>query len=101
MEEYDGYENGEPRPAYEQLFDMFDMLADAGYSPSHILVGCGMINLRKWIPKLSRKSTTIFGVPLVFSGYQMEEDVLVVCGAKIPDAATAADIGYAIKVTLP
>ena len=39
------------------------------------------------------------GVPLHFVN-ELEHDVLIICGAKETDA-TAADILYAVKVTLP
>jgi hypothetical protein len=94
MEEY-----SEPnKDPFHQLFDMFEMVADAGYSPSHILSGRGPLELRKWIP-ISRKANVLFGVPLLFEK-MMESDVLVVCGSNAQEP-TAADIAYAVKVSLP
>ena len=84
--------------SFQQLFEMFEMVADAGCSPSHILSGCPVLELRKWI-SISRKSTTLYGVPLMLES-SLEEDVLIICGAKEANA-TAADIKYAVKVTMP
>jgi len=96
MEEYMP-EDSDASP-FQQMFEMIEMISDAGCSPSHILSGRGPLELRKWI-LFSRKATTLYGVPLLFEK-SMEEDVLIICGAREPDA-TAADIKYAVKVTLP
>ena len=98
MEEYDILDGNEGKTSFEQIFDMFEMVVDSGCMPSHILSGRGSIILRKWIP-ISRKATSIYGVPLLFEK-SLEPDVLIICGAKTHDA-TAADIKYAVKVTLP
>lgn len=100
MEEYDPYDTDKvvEKTSFQQLFEMFEMIEDAGCIPSHVLSGCGPLDLRKWLP-LSRKSKTVCGVPLHFVN-ELEHDVLILCGAKEVDA-TAADILYAVKVTLP
>ena len=100
MEEYDPYDTDEvgEKTSYQQVFEMFEMIEDAGCAPSHVLSGCGPIDLRKWIP-ISRRSKALFGVPVHFVD-EIEHDVLVICGAKETDP-TAAEIQYAVKVTLP
>jgi len=106
MEEYNPYQDnndGDGKPGtdklpFEQLFDMFEMIEDAGCVPSHIVFGGGPVQLRKWID-ISRKAKMIFGVPITFDA-QVESDVLIVCGSTEREA-TAADMEYAVKLTLP
>lgn len=100
MEEYDPYDTDKvgEKTSFQQVFEMFEMIEDAGCLPSHVLSGCSPLDLRKWLP-LSRKSKSVCGVPLHFVG-ELEHDVLIVCGSKEVDA-TASDIQYAVKVTLP
>ena len=99
MEEYDPYseEDESPRPSYVQLFEMFEMVEEAGFIPSFILTGRPIQKLRKWIP-FSRKAKRIYGIPLHFVE-TIEEDVLVVCGSPYADA-DITDLKYAVKVTL-
>lgn len=99
MEEYDQYlEEGDPeKTPFEQMFEMFEMVEDAGCTPNFILSGAGPIGIRKWLP-MSRKGKSLFGIPLFFEG-TLEQDVLVICSSRAKEA-TAADIEYAVKVTL-
>ena len=94
MEEYVPEEG---KSSFEQMFEVFDIIADAGRSPTHILSGASIPRLRTWIP-VSRKGTSMYGLPLVL-GNGLEEDVLIVCGAKSPDA-TPEDVSYAVKITI-
>lgn len=98
MEEYDPMLDGEEKTSHVQLFEMFEIIEDAGLFPSHIVTGRPVPRLRTWLP-LSRKAQTIYGVSLHIDG-TMEEDVLMVCGSPEREA-TVADIQYAVKVTLP
>jgi hypothetical protein len=95
LEEYE--DEGEHSPL-EQLFKIFEIIEDAGCVPTQIISGRAPLKLREWIP-ISRKARSVFGVPLMF-GEGLEDDVLVVCGAKQWDA-TAEDLKFAVKVTLP
>lgn len=95
MEEYVPPEN---TTSHEQLFEMFDMIEDAGCFPVFILVGCPLPELRKWLP-FPRKSKTLAGIPLLVEP-ELESDVLLVCGAKTREAE-AIDITFAVKLTLP
>lgn len=99
MEEYEQYvDKGEnTKTPFEQMFEMFEMVEDSGCVPNFILFGAGPVEIRKWLP-VSRKSKTLFGVPLYFES-TLEDDVLVLCSSRIKDA-TAADIEYVVKVTL-
>lgn len=99
MEEYDQYlEDGDPpKSSYHQMFEIFEMVEDAGCSPNYILTGGSMADIRKWIP-ISRKTKTMFGIPVIFEG-TLEDDVLIVCGSRTKEA-TSADIEYAVKVTM-
>lgn len=83
--------------SHEVLHEIFEMIEDAGCFPSHIITGAGPLGLRKWI-SMSRKSKLLFGVPIYYEG-TMEKDVLVICGSYDREA-TAADVEYAVKVTL-
>lgn len=94
MEEY----VPEEQDALTQIFEIFEIIEDAGCVPTQVISGRGPVELRKWIP-LSRKAKSVFGVPLLF-GEGVPSDVLVVCGAR-DWGATAEDIEYAVKVTLP
>lgn len=96
MEEYH-QEADEDKSPIERMFEMFEMVEDAGCSPSHIISGSSSVELRKWFP-MSRKSRTLFGVSLHVDG-TMEKDVLIICGSRDREA-TISDIEYAVKVTL-
>ena len=82
----------------EQLFGMFEIIEDAGYLPTQIISGRNAVKLREWLPMLSRKAKSLFGVPLIF-GEGLPDDALVVCGS-MDWGSTAEDIKYAVKVTL-
>ena len=99
MEEYDQFleEGEEGKSPLEQLFEIFEMFEDAGVTPSFILSGASPSDIRKWVP-MSRKSKTIFGVPLQLES-TLGDDVLVFCGSRVKEE-TAADIEYAVKVTI-
>lgn len=99
MEEYDQYlEEGEAeKNPLKQMFEMFEMVEDAGCTPNFILSGAGPVALREWLP-LSRKGKSLFGIPLFYES-TLEDDVLVICSSRVKEA-TAADIEYAVKVTL-
>lgn len=83
---------------HEQLFEMFEMIEDAGCFPVFILSGRTHVNLRKWIP-FPRRSTSLAGIPIRVEPDLME-DVLLVCGAKVRDAEPV-DVSYVVKMTLP
>lgn len=93
MEEYDV-----DLSPHEQLFEMFDMLEDAGCYPVFILTGRTLPNLRKWI-KFPRKSSRMAGIPVTVDP-DLPEDNLLVCGAPIRDAEPI-DVEYVVKFTLP
>lgn len=86
------------KSSFEQVFDVFEMIEDAGCLPSHVLSGRGLVELRSWIP-VSRRARMLYGVPLLLQA-DLENDVLVFCGAKTSEA-TPSDIVYAVKVTIP
>jgi len=95
MEEY------VPEPtlsSHEQLFEMFEMLEDAGCFPVFILSGRTYVNLRKWI-SFPRKSTRLAGIPITIDP-DLPEDNLLICGAKTKDAEPI-DVLYVVKMTLP
>jgi len=95
--EMEEYEYDSEKSPFQQMFEVLEMIEDAGCLPSHVISGAGPIVLRKWIP-LSRKAKMLFGIPLHFEG-TLEDDVMVVCGS-MEKEATASDIEYAVKVTL-
>lgn len=99
MEEYDQHleEGDSEKTPFEQLFEMFEMVEDSGCVPNFILSGADPIGIRKWLP-VSRKGKSLFGIPLFFEN-TLEDDVLVICSSRVKEA-TAADIEYAVKVTL-
>ncbi len=84
--------------AHAQLFEMFDMLEDAGCFPVFILSGRSPANLRKWIP-FPRRSTQLAGIPIILDPDLME-DCLLICGSKVRDAEPI-DVTYVVKMTLP
>lgn len=93
MEEYTAVD----KTPFEQVFEIFEMITDAGCTPSHIVSGATAVDLRKWIP-ISHKAKTMLGIPILFEG-GLAEDVLVFCGSRAIEA-TAADVEYAVKVTI-
>ena len=98
MEEYDPRPNdGDDPSSFEQLFEMFEMIEDAGCVPTHILIGATLPEFRQWLP-IRRRSKSAFGVPIL-QDVSLEKDVLVVCGAEDWNA-TPMDITFAVKVTL-
>lgn len=94
MEEYLPEKDKNP---FEQMFEVFEILTDAGVSPSHILAGAPVPELRKWLP-VSRKGLSMYGLPLLI-GNGLEKDVLVVCGTKVP-GGSPEDVSYAVKLTI-
>lgn len=95
MEEYAPEEG---LTSHQQLFEMCEMLEDAGCYPVFILTGRTLSNLRKWIP-FPRKSKRIAGIPIILEPDQME-DTLLVCGSSVRDAEPV-DVSYVVKMTLP
>ena len=96
MEEYTPPE--EDSSPYLQLFEMFDIIDDAGFVPMVILSGRSVPRLRKWI-NISRKADKLYGVKLVISP-DIPDDNLIVCGGDTY-VADPNNVRYSVKVALP
>ncbi len=86
--------------SHEQLFQIFDILHDAGCIPAFIVIG-NLESFRKWI-KFPRRSNQLAGVPIyvVRELADTAEDALLVCGSKVRDPEPI-DVDFVVKVTLP
>jgi hypothetical protein len=97
MDEYVPDEEG--LSPHKQLFEIFDMLTDAGCIPAFILTG-SLEGLRKWIT-FPRRSSYLGGVPIkqIRELADTAADTLLICGSKVRDAEPI-DVEYVVKVTL-
>lgn len=96
MEEYVPDDGVDP---YQQLFEAFEVLEDAGFQPLIILSGRPLSELRKWLSKMSRKAKTVFGVRVrVEEG--IPEDNLILCGSDGTDEGPDS-VRFSVKVTMP
>lgn len=84
--------------SHEQLFEMFEMIEDAGCFPVFLLSGRILVELRKWI-SFPRRSSSLAGIPIIMNPDLMEDTILV-CGAKTREAEPV-DVAYVVKMTLP
>ena len=96
MEEYIPEEEIDP---YRQLFEMFEMLEDAGVRPSIILSGRPVPKLREWVDRMSRKSKTLFGLRILVEE-DIPEDNLILCGTDGEGDGPEA-VRYSVKATMP
>jgi len=96
MEEY-SYSN-ELSP-YEQIFDMFSIVEDAGFVPAVMISGRNVIELRKWLKRLPRRAKTVYGATLIISD-QIPEDNLILCGCREYNIDPES-IEFSVKMTLP
>jgi hypothetical protein len=97
-EYYPDEEEGQVDP-YQQLFEMFAVLDDAGFVPIVLLSGRPLHKLRPWLSRMSRKTKKIFGVRVVVEE-GIPEDNLILCGSEGPDEGPDS-VQFSVKVTLP
>lgn len=99
LEEYFPDEEEGPVDPYQQIFEMFAVLEDAGFVPIVLLSGRPLPELRKWVTRMSRKSKRIFGVRVVVDE-GIPEDNLILCGSEGSDEGPES-VQFSVKVTLP
>lgn len=84
---------------YQQMFEMFGVLEDAGYAPILLLSGRPLPKLREWLDLMSRKAKTVFGVRVLVEE-NIPEDNLILCGSDGADEGPES-VQFSVKVTLP
>lgn len=85
--------------AYTQLFEMFEVIEDAGFVPTVLLSGRPLHELRKWLGKMSRKAKSVYGIKVLVED-SLPDDNLILCASESTDTRPDA-VQFSVKMSLP
>jgi hypothetical protein len=98
MEEY--VPDSQDVDPHRQMFEMFEIIDDAGFVPIILLSGCPLHKLRDWLDLMSRKAKAVYGVRVLVDE-NIPDDCLILCGSETNDSDGPESVRFSVKVALP